>query len=71
MSIMCFLNCKQCIKWFCNTYILIFGLKPPLKDDVLSTHYWQELEHLYNYLETFHKATVMVKGNLIGLMDYF
>jgi len=71
MSIMRFLNCKQCIKRFCNTYTSIFNLKPLLKDDVLYTHYWQELEHLYNHLETFYEATVIVKNNAMGLVDHF
>jgi len=71
MSITCFLNCKQRIKQFYNIYTLIFSLKPLLKDDVLYTHYWQELEHLYNHLETFYKAIVIVKGNATSLVDYF
>ena len=71
MSITHFLNYKQRIKQFYNTYILISSLKPFLKDNVLHMYYWQELKYLYDHLETFYEATVMVKGNVIGLADYF
>ena len=71
MSITRFLNYKQRIKWFYNTYTLISSLKPLLKDNILYIYYWQELKHIYDYLETFYKAIIIVKGNAIGLTDHF
>jgi hypothetical protein len=71
MSITRFLNYKQRIKQFCDTYTSISGLKPLLKDNVLHIHYWQELEHLHDHLETFYEATIMVEGNTTGLADHF
>ncbi len=71
MAIICFLNYKVYIEQFYNEYTLFIGLKPLLKDDMLKEHYQKKLEYLYNYLETFYKVTLMVKGNSIGFANYF
>lgn len=70
MAISRFLNCRKRVKHFCNKYTTATS-KPLTKDDILQPHHWSELEYLYNHLETFYKATLMVKGNVINLTDHF
>ena len=45
--------------------------KKLIKDDFLKLCYWDELGHLYNHLETFYKAIIIVEGNYMGLINYF
>ena len=56
---------------FCQEYIPGLGVKALNKEDLFSTRHWQELKYLYNYFETFYKATIIVKGKYIGFADYF
>ncbi|OCK88483.1 uncharacterized protein K441DRAFT_588541, partial [Cenococcum geophilum 1.58] len=37
----------------------------------LQQRHWQQLKHLYNHLETFYKATIIVEGQKTGLTDHF
>ena len=71
MAITHFLNCKGRVQQFCYNYTPSSGSKPLSKDDILQSHYQKELEYLHDYLETFYKATLIVKGNSTGLANYF
>ena len=69
MAISRFLNCKQRVKQFCDTYTP--SSKPLSKDDTLQPHHWKELEYLHDHLETFYEATIIVEGNTTSLADHF
>ena len=71
LAIFCSLNCREHITKFCQEYTLGLGVKALSKDDLLFAHHWQELKYLYDHLEAFYKAIIMVEGKHTGLMDYF
>ena len=71
MAILQFLNYRERVEFFYTKYKPGAGAKALTKDNLLLECHWEELKYLYNYLEMFYKAIIMVEGNYITLADYF
>ena len=71
MAIGRFLNYRERIEEFYCTYTPLPSSKPLTKDNILQERHWQELGYLYDYLKTFYKATIIVKGNQTNISNHF
>ena len=70
-AILRFLNYKERIIKFYSSYYLAASAKQLSKDDLLREHHWKQLKHLYNHLETFYEATIIVESKHTSLTNHF